>query len=67
VDEEAGRHLYYYMALSEGDPQGDPVLLWMNGGPVRSDMAARVGYPSEVMGHVCGLDVKVHVCGDRQW
>lgn len=33
VDEEAGRHLYYYVAMSEGDPQGDPVLLWMNGGP----------------------------------
>lgn len=34
VDEEAGRHLYYYMAMSEGDPAGDPVMLWMNGGPV---------------------------------
>jgi len=33
VDEKAGRHLYYYLALSEDDPAGDPVLLWMNGGP----------------------------------
>ncbi|KAI8471231.1 MAG: peptidase S10, serine carboxypeptidase [Monoraphidium minutum] len=33
VDEEAGRHLYYYLALSEDDPAGDPVVLWMNGGP----------------------------------
>ncbi|GBF96984.1 serine carboxypeptidase-like [Raphidocelis subcapitata] len=33
VDEAAGRHLYYYVALSESDPAGDPVLLWLNGGP----------------------------------
>ncbi|KAK9806895.1 hypothetical protein WJX72_006650 [[Myrmecia] bisecta] len=33
VDERHGRHLYYYFATSERDPENDPVVLWLNGGP----------------------------------
>lgn len=33
VDEERGRHLYYYFVQSHRSPSKDPVLLWLNGGP----------------------------------
>lgn len=33
VDEERGRHLYYYFVQSHRSPSQDPVLLWLNGGP----------------------------------
>ena len=34
---------YYWMAMSEGDPQGDPVVLWLNGGPVRGGAGGMFG------------------------
>lgn len=33
VDEERGRHLYYYFVQSQHKPSKDPVVLWLNGGP----------------------------------
>lgn len=33
VDQDHGRQLYYYFVTSEGDPQRDPLVLWLNGGP----------------------------------
>lgn len=32
-----GRHLYYWFVESQRDPANDPVVLWMNGGPVRAN------------------------------
>ncbi|KAK9919235.1 hypothetical protein M0R45_027844 [Rubus argutus] len=28
-----GKHLFYYLVVSEGNPAEDPVVLWLNGGP----------------------------------
>ncbi|KAF6258886.1 peptidase S10, serine carboxypeptidase [Scenedesmus sp. NREL 46B-D3] len=33
VDKAHDRNLYYYMVESEGSAAGDPVVLWLNGGP----------------------------------
>jgi hypothetical protein len=33
VDERSERSLFYYLVLSERDPAGDPVVVWLNGGP----------------------------------
>ncbi|MED6157901.1 Serine carboxypeptidase-like 20 [Stylosanthes scabra] len=33
VDEDHGRNLYYYFVESESEPNKDPVVLWLNGGP----------------------------------
>ena len=33
VDEAHGRRLFYYLVESERDPAGDPLVLWLNGGP----------------------------------
>ncbi|ERN01902.1 serine carboxypeptidase 1 isoform X2 [Amborella trichopoda] len=36
------RHLYYYFATSERDPENDPVAIWLNGGPGCSGLNAVV-------------------------
>lgn len=33
VDEERGRKLFYYLVESERQPDKDPLVLWLNGGP----------------------------------
>ena len=33
VDEDHGRHLFYWYVESQGNPEEDPVALWTNGGP----------------------------------
>ena len=33
LDEAHGRRLFYYLVESERDPAGDPLVLWLNGGP----------------------------------
>ncbi|CAL5027242.1 unnamed protein product [Urochloa decumbens] len=33
VDEQLGVHLFYYFARSERDPDEDPLVLWLSGGP----------------------------------
>ncbi|XP_076915996.1 serine carboxypeptidase 1-like [Bidens hawaiensis] len=36
IDANHGKKLYYYFVLSERNPSQDPVVLWLNGGPVCS-------------------------------
>jgi hypothetical protein len=31
VDASAGRHLFYALVTSQGDPASDPLMLWLNG------------------------------------
>ncbi|TVU13670.1 hypothetical protein EJB05_37090 [Eragrostis curvula] len=33
VDEANEKSLFYYLVLSERDPAGDPMVVWLNGGP----------------------------------
>ncbi|CAN4112240.1 unnamed protein product [Withania somnifera] len=33
VDADAGRALFYYLAESSNDPNTEPLVLWLNGGP----------------------------------
>ena len=33
VDDDHGRHLFYWYVESQGVPTDDPVVLWTNGGP----------------------------------
>ncbi|KAI3433559.1 hypothetical protein D9Q98_003370 [Chlorella vulgaris] len=42
VDEERGRHLYYYFVQSQHKPSKDPVVLWLNGGPGCSSLGGFV-------------------------
>ncbi|KAG8070642.1 hypothetical protein GUJ93_ZPchr0006g44578 [Zizania palustris] len=38
--EQQKRHLYYYFAASERNPNTDPVIIWINGGPACSGFSA---------------------------
>ncbi|KAG1668322.1 hypothetical protein FOA52_011219 [Chlamydomonas sp. UWO 241] len=33
INVSATKHMYYYFAESQGNPETDPVVLWLNGGP----------------------------------
>ena len=36
VDEVMGKNLFYWFVESERDPKNDPLLVWMNGGMLKS-------------------------------
>ena len=40
IDETHGRNLFYWFLESQGNPDQDPVVLWMNGGPGCSSIGA---------------------------
>lgn len=36
VNQTRGHHLFFWAETSQGDPNTDPVVLWMNGGAVNA-------------------------------
>jgi carboxypeptidase C (cathepsin A) len=42
VDEQNGKHLFYWVVHSERDVERDPVVLWLTGGPGCSSIDALI-------------------------